>query len=119
MKNRIQALFTLLILLATTQVNALSHISENTISNIDQKIIKTHNAIRSVSLRIRMKDDLHGIIESKNCSFCKTIKIKITPNTKAFANNISVPLRQAENRMGRYATIVYELKTNKVSTIRW
>jgi len=119
MKIRIQALFTLLILLATAQVNASSYILENTISNIDQKIIKTHNAIRSVSLRISMEDDLNGIIESKNCSFCKTIKIKITPNTKAYANNVNVPLRQAENRMGRFATIVYELKTKKVSTIRW
>ncbi len=116
MKIRIQAL---LILLITTQANAFSPISENTISNIDQEIIKTHNAIRSVSLQIRMEDDLHGIIESKNCSFCKTIKIKITPNTKAYANNISVPLRQVKNRMGQYATIVYELKTKQVSTIRW
>lgn len=119
MKIRIPTLFTLLALLAANQAHAFSYISENTISNIDQKILKTHNAIRSASLQIHMEDDLHGVIESKNCSFCKTIKIKITPNTKAYANNISVPLRQAENRMGRFATIVYELKTKKVSTIRW
>jgi len=119
MKNRIQACFTLLILLATTQVNAFTHIPESKISNINQKIIKTHSAIRSVSLRIHMEDDLHGVIESKNCSFCKTIKIKITPNTKAYANNVIVPLRQARNRMGRFATIIYELKTKKVSAIRW
>ncbi len=103
----------------TTQVSAFTHTPKSSISNVDQKIIKTHNAIRSVSLRIQMEDDLHGIIESKNCSFCKTIKIKITPNTKAYANNVSVPLRQAKNRMGRFATITYELKTKKVSAIRW
>jgi len=119
MINKIKGLITLLILLTATQVGAFAHYSEQDISGDDQKIIKKHSAIRSVSLRIHMDDNLHGTIESKNCSFCKTIKIKITPNTKAYANNINVPLIQAKNRMGRYATIVYELETNKVSTIRW
>jgi len=119
MKKRLPTLFAFLGLLATNQVHAFSHISEDAISNIDQKIIRTHNSIRSVSLQIHMEDDLQGVIESKNCSFCKTIRIKITPNTKAYANNINVPLRQAGNRIGQYATIVYELKTKRASTIRW
>jgi len=84
-----------------------------------QEIIKTHNAIKSTSLRIRLGDDLYGFIESKNCSFCKTIRITITPNTKAYDNNVNVPLEQAKNRSGRFATIRYNLKTNNVSSIRW
>lgn len=119
MKIKIQAFFTLLLLLVSAQANAISHSQANVLASANQTIIKTHDAIRSVSLRIRMDDDLHGIIESKTCSFCQTIKITITPETKAYANNINVPLKQAKNRIGRFATVIYELKTKNVSAIRW
>ncbi len=119
MKIKIQTFFALLLLPITAQVNAIPHSQTSVLSSADQAIIKTHDAIRSVSLRIQMNDDLHGIIESKTCSFCQTIKIKITPETKAYANNINVPLKHAKNRVGRFATVIYELKTKNVSAIHW
>lgn len=75
--------------------------------------------MKPAALKISLDDNLHGFIESKTCIFCRTIKVNITPRTKAYANNINVPLAQAKNRMGQYATVIYELKTNNVSAIRW
>jgi len=80
---------------------------------------ETHNAIESVSLRISLDDSLHGFIEGKVCDECDTIRVTITPDTKAYANNIEVPLKSAEARLGRYATVIYENKTKNVSAIRW
>ena len=111
--------FTFLFLTATTQAAAISHLPDSSIPEQEQKIVKTYNAINPASLRIRMDGTLHGFIESKTCIFCKTIRINITPNTKVYANNIKVPLKQAKNRVGQYATVIYELKTNNASTIRW
>ena len=118
MKNNIRIFFTF-ILLSTTQAAAKSNAAMISISDPEQKIAKTYNAIKPASLKISLDDNLHGFIESKTCIFCKTIKINITPNTKVYANNIKVPLEQARNRIGQFATVIYELKTNNVSTIRW
>lgn len=119
MKYKIQAVFTLIALLAATQATALNKQPQSIMPESEQEVMKTHNAIKSVSLRMSLDDSLYGFVESKVCSFCKTIRIKITPSTKAYKNNINVPLKQAKNRIGQYATIIYELKTNHISAIRW
>ena len=78
-----------------------------------------HNAIESESLRISLGADLNGFIEGKVCDQCETIKVTITPATKAYASNVEVPLKNAKSRIGRYATVIYELDTKNVSAIRW
>lgn len=82
-------------------------------------VIETHNAIESSSLRLSLNSDLHGFVEGKVCDFCEPIKVIITPETKAYANDVEVPLMQAKSRVGRFATVIYELKTKNVSAIRW
>ncbi|VAW50795.1 hypothetical protein MNBD_GAMMA06-413 [hydrothermal vent metagenome] len=119
MKTYRQLFFILISFSVTSQAVAINKPHNNAILKSEQKIIKIHNAIRSASLRIQLGDNLYGFIESKNCSFCKTIKITVTPNTKAYRNNISVPLKQAKKRSGQFATIIYNLKTNNVSAIHW
>lgn len=119
MKYKIQAVFTLITSLIATQATALSQQPQSTMPESEQQVMQTHNAIKSVSLRMSLDENLHGFVESKVCSFCKTIRIQITPKTKAYSNNINVPLKQAKNRIGQYATIIYELKTNHISAIRW
>lgn len=81
--------------------------------------IETHNAIESASLRISLDDSLHGFVEGKVCDFCETIKVTITPKTKAYSKNVEVPLKKAKDRIGRFATVMYELDTKNVSEIRW
>ncbi len=119
MKKNIWGLFTLILLTITTQASAISHAPDQSILTSEQEIIRTHNTIKSVSLRMNLDDNLHGIVVSKVCSFCKTIKITVTPNTIAYNNNVKVPLEEAKSRIGRYATIIYDLKTKNVSAIRW
>ncbi len=119
MKKTIAALLTLTSILTSAQALAISKQPESIMPASEQTVMQTHNAIRSVSLRLSMNDNLHGFVESKTCSFCKTIRIEITPSTRAYANNVNVPLIKAKNRIGQYATIVYELKTKKISAIRW
>lgn len=119
MKNNIQLFITLVSLIVTTQTSAISNPPEPSVSHSGLEKIQTHNTITSVALRMQLNDDLYGTIESKVCSFCKTLKIKITPQTTAYDNDVKVPLKEARNRIGRNATIIYELKTNIVSAIRW
>ena len=119
MKNKIQVFFTLISLTITTQATAFSTPPDNAIHQSGQEIIKTHNTIKSVSLRLSLDENLYGFVDSKVCSFCKPIRINITPETTAYDNNVQVPLQQAKKRIGRFATVIYDLKTKNISAIRW
>ncbi len=55
----------------------------------------------------------------ENKSICKKQRLPITPQTKAYANNEQVPLRQAKNRIGKYAAIVYDKNTLIIKAISW
>jgi len=77
------------------------------------------SAIESDSLRISLDGSLNGFVEGKICDSCKKIQVKITPETKAYANNVEVPLKSAKARVGRYATVIFETKTKQVTAIRW
>lgn len=76
------------------------------------------NAIESEKLRISL-DGSNGFVQGKVCDFCEEIQVTITPDTRAFEDNREVPLSRAAGRIGRYATVIYELETNKVTEIRW
>lgn len=119
MKNKIQVLFSLILFVITTQATAFSIPSDNAIYKGNQEILKTHNTIKSVSLRISLNDNLHGFVDSKLCSFCKIIRINITPKTLAYNNNVKVPLQKAKERSGQFATVIYDLKTMNINAIRW
>ncbi len=119
MKNKIWVFFTLLSLITTTQAIAFSSLPGSALNKPDQGILKTHNTISALSLRISLDDSLHGFVDSKVCSLCRTIRIIITPDTLAYDNDVKVPLKQAKMRSGRHATVVYDLKTKNISAIRW
>lgn len=119
MKTSTWILLSLLSITQALPANALISRPKTIFDTLEQPIVKTFNAIRSVSLNIKLNNDLSGFIVSKNCSFCKPITIVITPETKAYANNINVPLIQARSRTGRVATIIYNQETNKVNAIHW
>jgi len=94
--------------------------SENRLSMVHHStMVEKYNAIESRELRISLDDDLNGFIEGKVCDACKDIRVIITPETKAYANKVEVPLNEAGARIGRYATVIYEVETNRVSFIRW
>jgi len=82
-------------------------------------MVENYNAIEAESLRISLDKNLKGFVEGKVCDSCEEIKVTITPQTKAYENRKEVPLKKAEARIGRYATVIYEVKTKQVVSIRW
>jgi len=119
MKYIIQVFVASVSLLVVTQVVAARDLPVADDSGRMRGIIETHKSIEASSLRISLSNDLHGFVEGKVCDFCETIRVTITPDTKAYDNRVEVPLIKAKSRIGRYATVSYELETKNVSTIRW
>ncbi len=121
MKNIVKVFITVTFLMVATQAVADRDMSSP--SNLSDEprrgIIETHKSIEASSLRISLSDDLHGFVEGKVCDFCETIRVTITPDTKAYDNRVEVPLIKAKSRIGRYATVTFELETKNVSFIRW
>ena len=111
--------FTLLFLLATAQAVFAADVPIVNDGRGMRGLLETHNAIETDSLRISLDSTMHGFIEGKVCDYCEPITVTITPETKAYANRIEVPLEQATSRLGRSATVFYELDTKNVSAIRW
>ena len=110
-----------IIFISFSAVAVESQIASDGPKSFEQKrgFIELHNSFETESLRISLGTDLNGFVEGKVCDQCKTIKVTITPETKAYVNNVEVPLIKAKSRIGRYATVMYELDTKNVSTIRW
>lgn len=125
MKKIIQFIISIMVMAAFTQSVFASRLPM--IANLpagqqpEQRrgIIETHDAIESESLRISIGGDLNGFVEGKICDDCETIKVNITPATKAYKNGKEVSLLSAKNRLGRFATVIFEVKTKNVSAIRW
>ncbi len=122
MKNFIKTALSIIFLTLATQAVAEKQLLRET-QKLDagahRGFIEKHNAIESTSLRISLKENNNGFVEGKSCATCKTIMLTITPETKAFKGRTEVPLSQAKGRLGRYATVIYELGSKKVSQIRW
>lgn len=119
MKNIIQILVTACCLMIATQVIAARDLPGEDKYDFKRGVIETHGAIESSSLRISLDANMHGFVEGKICDFCETIMVTITPGTKAYESNVEVPLQRAKSRIGRFATVFYELETKNVSAIRW
>jgi len=119
-----KSLISILLLMIAQSVMALEppngvKIPEGVPTQGHRGFYEIHNAIESMSLRISMDASLHGFVEGKVCDECDTIRVSITPATKAYANNVEVPLTNAKSRLGRYATVIYLMDTKEVTAIRW
>lgn len=83
------------------------------------EMIRLEEAMEEMSLKISLDQSLHGFVEGKICDTCKTLRVKISPDTKAFENDVSVPLITAKKRFGKSAMVYFDPKTKKVTRIRW
>ncbi len=118
MKNRFKIILVLPALMLFMQVAVASDNQRFPTVHLSQMIEK-YNAMEAESLRISLNEKLSGFVEGKVCDACEVIRVTITPATKAFANNVEVPLKTAKSRLGRYATVLYEVKSKNVTEIRW
>lgn len=119
MKKIITALFLLLSFNVAAEQSGSSGRHELYGEDYSPGVILIEDAIEADSLRISLNENLTGFVEGKICDDCETIKVKITPKTKAYENNVEVPLKRAESRLGRSATVYFLIKTNEVSRISW
>ncbi len=122
MKKFIKKIVLMIFMALTTQVVAEERLlkeSQKLDEGAHRGFIEKHDAIETTNLRISLKKNNHGIVEGKSCATCKTMVLNVTPETKAFRGTKEVPLRQAKGRLGRYATVIFELDTKNVSQIHW
>jgi hypothetical protein len=71
------------------------------------------------SLDIRLSNDGTGIIKNATCGHCDHNFVKITPNSKAIVNGVSVDISRARGRAGKDVYIVFDAKTAELQTIYW
>lgn len=79
----------------------------------------TEDAIETVSLRMTLNDDNTGYVQGKVCDYCKLLTIPVTAETKAFRNDMEVPLKQALTRVGKPATVFTNIEHTMVTRIVW
>ncbi|PCJ85405.1 MAG: hypothetical protein COA54_11145 [Thiotrichaceae bacterium] len=122
MKKKIQIYISAIVLMAM-----MSPVVAADNSGSSKKLVRSHhnavvdqyNAFESEALRISFNDNFNGFAEGKVCDLCEEIKVTITPQTKAYENNIEVPLKNAKSRIGRFATVMFEVESKRAVAIRW
>ncbi len=122
MKNKIQILLSTLLLsimMSPTIASDGSKSSATLVKTHQNAVVDKYNAFESVALRISFNDSFNGFAEGKVCDLCEEIKVTISPQTKAYENNIEVPLKNAKSRIGRFATVIFEVDSKKAVAIHW
>jgi hypothetical protein len=105
MKNKIlNFIFAQLLFIATANVGAVTSLED---------------AMEISSLRISLNDDNSGFVQGRICDHCEELKVAITPETRAYENNVEVPLKKAAGRIGRSATVFINREHTKVTRIKW
>jgi hypothetical protein len=122
MKNQIQTFISAALLMTITSPvmvanGAVPSVHLNRV-HINTKVDK-YTAFESEELRISIDNSSSGFAEGKVCDECEKIRVTISPETKAFEKNTEVPLQNAKSRIGRYATVIFEVETKKAIAIRW
>jgi len=80
-------------------------------------VVMLEEAIESESLQIKITKDLSGVVRGKICDRCETIVVNITPETKLYIKGKQVDLSKASSRSGKPGTVVFNIKTQKVTKI--
>jgi len=122
MKNKIQIFVSAVVLMtmvspvvATDSVQS----SAKLVRTHQNAVVDQYNAFESEALKISFNDSLNGFAEGKVCDLCEEIRVTITPQTKAYENNVEVPLKNARFRIGRFAAVMFEVESKKAVAIRW
>jgi hypothetical protein len=85
-----------------------------------RKIILIEEAMETKSLQISLNERTGaGIIVGKICDQCDEIQVQITHETRAYHGGVEVPLASAKARLGRDATVFFDMKTKQVTRIKW
>jgi len=77
------------------------------------------DAIETESLRITMNGSNSGYVQGRICDECKLLTVAITAETKAFNQDVEVPLNRAVARVGKPATVFINIEHTQVTRIVW
>jgi len=92
-------------------------LSSGAVSAADEH--KKTQTIEAMKLQITLGDDLKGHVTGRICDQCSVLQVNITPDTRAFAGRLAVPLIEAKKRAGKEALVTFEEETLRVVTIHW
>ena len=77
-------------------------------------------AIEAEALKISLDEKTAtGFVYGKMCDQCEQLKLKITPQSRAYVGKTQVGIALAKGRLGREATVIFNKHTNEVIRIRW
>jgi len=123
MKNKIQIFMSALVLMAMMSpvlaADGSKSAANKLVRNHQNAVVDKYNAFESEALRMSFNDSFNGFAEGKVCDLCEETKVTITPQTKAYQNNIEVPLKSARSRIGRFATVMFEVESKRAVAIHW
>lgn len=84
---------------------------------LKMKVIE--EAIEAEKVKIRWREDRLGEISGSKCMSCKTWRLKITEDTKAFQDNKLTDIKLITKRKTPSVVIFYDPKTDEVTRITW
>ena len=82
-------------------------------------LVPIEDALETVALDVRLRDDLTGTVTGKSCDTCESKRFAVTPQTQAIHNKVRVNLRQILEQRGKPATIIYNIRSRDATKIIW
>ncbi len=77
-------------------------------------------AMESNALKISLDEKTAtGEVYGRVCDHCDELKLKITPESRAYRGKTQVGIAEAKSRLGRYATVIFNKDTLEVIRIKW
>ena len=83
------------------------------------EIIHNESAIEAVKFQYNLIGKDSGNIIAQQCEKCTSVRINITPETKAYTNGKFVPLTSVPRVSKIAITIIYDAKTMKAHKLIW
>lgn len=85
-----------------------------------QEIAETNeDVIEGAPDSIFISSNLEGSMRIKACNSCETLKLRITPTTRAFLEGESVLLKSMVSRKDKPLVIFYDAEKKLVTRLHW
>ena len=81
-------------------------------------LIVVEQAMETLSLKIKVSNDLTGIVTGKICQSCELQVIKVTPSTQLYVAGKKVSLKLASDQNGKAGVVFFDPKTKTATRIK-
>lgn len=83
------------------------------------KMIQHEDAIEAQSVEFFVNAAGRGSVVVRECDTCAPVRLKVTPDTRAFDNGAEVPLASLSGAARQSAVVFYLVKDRTVSRVTW